>query len=216
VDIKLKLESNIENFILSEKDLPALVLIKNIRLEDWEDWQHPYDIGKIVSGEYIDHSVSIDDLRELIPEAPTPKTKEQEELFVTKHEEIKDYYHFDDRLDNWLGVEERIHDIDIFGVSYSIIWLLPNDLSKIIQTMISTIESELKRGNGIPYVYEEFNCEYIDRSTFASSAPHDTQGNPVCVSCDFMLEHCGKHFGFKRGDETWKMIDDHIEEMYIK
>jgi hypothetical protein len=103
--------------ILESIEKPCFLLIKNL------DFEHPEDLDSPISrGEIIAHSKNYDDLRNRIPDPKLPEDDYKLSLFEEKFGEANPAVaRFDDSpLDI---TEGEPNDYEIFGESYTILWL---------------------------------------------------------------------------------------------
>jgi hypothetical protein len=101
---------------------PCFLLIKNL------DFEHPSDLDSPVSrGELLGHSTSFDELKKKIPAPQLPDEDYKLSLFEKKFGETKiSLAQFDDSP--WDIADGEPNDYEIFGESYTIIWVCnPNE-----------------------------------------------------------------------------------------
>jgi len=114
---------------LSSIQLPRLALIKNLKFAE------PFREDPVITeGKLIDSAVTINKLREQIPmQIPDPFSDEEWELFEYKFgSRSKEDAYFTDLPSD---LADELADRKIFGVSYTIIWLVPPDVETIVKVL---------------------------------------------------------------------------------
>ena len=102
---------------LESVEKPCFLLIKNL------DFEHPSDLDSPISrGEIVAQSSNFKDLKKMIPPPRLPEDDYKLSLFEKKFGEVKaSVAQFDDSP--WDISEGDPNDYEIFGESYTIIWL---------------------------------------------------------------------------------------------
>ena len=119
---------------LESVELPRFLLVKNLGFAHENDLDAP-----ISRGELIDHSNNFNDLKKLIPFPKLPSDDYKLSLFEKKFGEIKaNNAQFDDSpLDITDG---EPNDYEIFGESYSIVWVCGNNVDSIANFLVNQYE----------------------------------------------------------------------------
>ena len=102
---------------LESIEKPCFLLVKNL------DFEHPSDLDSPISrGEILSHSSNFDELKKMIPAPQLPEDEYKLSLFEKKFGEAKiSLAQFDDSP--WDISEGDPNDYEIFGESYTIIWI---------------------------------------------------------------------------------------------
>ncbi|VAW49380.1 hypothetical protein MNBD_GAMMA03-2025 [hydrothermal vent metagenome] len=200
---------NIHN--LQNQNLPKFILFKNLKFKKDE---LEFNTCFIESAEIIAITDYPKEARKSIPHAKLPQSKSKLELFNHKGEDIEDYVFNDSpyALDVDSDDIENIPDYEIFGESYTLLWVCPIDDRKIIKTLINhTIkyakDNDLKVSDATGYIWDE----YIDSISIATD--------------DLMFDTAGFVFNIKQEYEAQisKILDgliqedwDSLDEMLLK
>jgi len=153
--------------ILESAEKPCFLLIKNL------DFEHPEDLDSPISrGEIIAHSNKYDDLRRMIPDPKLPEDDYKLSLFEKKFGEANvAVAQFDDSP---LDISEGDpNDYEIFGESYTILWLCDHSEDSIAdylvdqylktRDLISIWEYYIDRLHIFPsYSLEETSVDYYE------------------------------------------------------
>jgi hypothetical protein len=157
---------NIKN--LQNQNLPKFVLFKNLKFKDHE---LEFNTCFIERAEIIAVSDYPNEARKSIPQAKLPRMKSKLELFNHKDEDIEDYVFNDSpyALDADSMDIENTPDFDIFGESYTLLWICPIDDKRIITTLINHTlnyvkDNNLRVSDSIGYIWDE----YIDSISVAT------------------------------------------------
>ncbi len=119
---------------LESVELPRFLLVKNLEFDHENDLDAP-----ISRGEIIDHSNNYDDLKKQIPLPMIPEDDYKLSLFEKKFGELNaSIVQFDDSP---LDISEgEPNDYEIFGASYSILWICENEADLIIEYLLKQYE----------------------------------------------------------------------------
>ncbi len=112
---------------LSGLKLPSFVLIKNLKFE------HDYDIdAAIARGEVINYNLSFDALRSEIPKPRFPDDDYKTSLLDSKYGQVsEDELEYDDTIFDI--TEGEPNDYEIFGESYTIVFLSPPEKDNLLK-----------------------------------------------------------------------------------
>jgi hypothetical protein len=118
------------------EELPVFVLLKNLVMEDG------YSEDSVISSfEWYKTSKNLKELQAMIPRPKFPKAEEKLDLLYVKFGDVlpedKDDYYFDDAP---AQLDDDISDIEIFGESYTILWVCPADKEKIIAAILEHLK----------------------------------------------------------------------------
>ncbi len=116
--------------------MPCFVLFKNLRFE------HDYDIdASIARGEIIDSDTSCEKLRSAIPRPQFPDDEYKISLLDSKYGHIsEDELEFDDTLFDI--TEGEPDDYEIFGESYTLVFICPPDEEFILKYLSNQYRKE--------------------------------------------------------------------------
>jgi len=129
-------------------ELPKLVLIKDLSFE--EGFQED---PSFKSGKFIAYSEDLFELRSQIPKPEFPTDERQKELFKFKFgNENKDSGYFTDLPSD---LYDDVADSKIFSTSYTIIWLVPDNINRTVSRLLL----EISQG----YTKEETRESFLDR-----------------------------------------------------
>lgn len=189
------MDTRISEF-LDSLDKPCFLLIKNL------DFEHPSDLDSPISrGEILAHSTIFDELKKMIPSPQLPGDDYKLSLFEKKFGEIRiSVSQYDDSP--WDISEGDPSDYEIFGESYTIIWISEQGEDEIadylveqylkIKDLISIWEFYIDRMHIYPYYSLELTSE-------------DFYEN-ICNTFENRVNECGD----PPSDEEWDSLNDYL------
>lgn len=181
---------------LESIEKPCFLLIKNL------DFEHPSDMDSPISrGEIVGHSTSFEVLKKMIPAPDLPEDDYKLSLFEKKFGELKaSVAQFDDSP--WDISEGEPSDYEIFGESYTIIWIYDLNEDGIVdylvsrylnlKDLISIWELYIDRMHVIPY----YSLEQTSEDYYES----------VCNAFESSVNEC-KH---PPTEEEWDSLNDYL------
>lgn len=173
---------------LDSLEKPCFLLIKNL------DFEHPSDLDSPISrGEIQAHSTNFNELKKMIPAPQLPEEDYKLSLFEKKFGEIKiSVAQYDDSP--WDISEGDPNDYEIFGESYTIIWICEQNEDEIadflveqylkLKDLISIWEFYIDRMHVYPYYsleqtsedfYENIGNSFENRVNECKNPPSDEE-----------------------------------------
>jgi len=181
---------------LESLEKPCFLLIKNL------DFEHPSDLDSPISrGEILGHSSNFDELKKMIPAPTLPEDEYKLSLFEKKFGEIKAKVgQFDDSP--WDISEGEPSDYEIFGESYTIIWICDQGEDGIadhlvgqylkLKDLISIWELYIDRMHIYPY----YSLEQTSEDYYES----------VCNAFESSVNECKN----PPSEEEWDSLNDYL------
>ena len=181
---------------LDSLEKPCFLLIKNL------DFEHPSDLDSPISrGEILSHSTDYDDLKKMIPNPQLPEDEYKLSLFEKKFGEVRiSMAQYDDSP---LDISEGDpSDYEIFGESYTIIWICEQKEEEIadylvaqylnLKDLISIWEFYIDRMHIYPYYsLDQTSEDYYEN---------------ICNSFETKVNECR----IPPSDEEWDSLNDYL------
>ncbi len=149
---------------------PRFVLFKNLKFK--ED-SLLLDIHEIKQGEIVYVGDTYTEVSKYIPKSIYPTDVEKQQLFEDKYGD-RDDVDFSFNVSPYAIVDidpedvERMPDFDIFGESYTVLWVCPADVEVIVKSLINHIKRQAKQNSTIGGELYTIWVDYIDNISINS------------------------------------------------
>ncbi len=188
--------NNIYSDYLRSITIPKFILIKNLWFEHINDLDAP-----ITRGEIIKYAEDFDEVKMAIPHPALPEDDYKQSLFEKKLGELKKSLAVFD--DSPYDISEGDPaDYEIFGESYTVIWVCPPDVEEIVDYLVEKY-AELR---DLVAIWEY----YIDRMHIYPFYSLETTSDDFYDNvCDLFEKKVNK-LEEPPGDKEWDELNDYL------
>lgn len=192
---------------IRKDQLPAFYLFKNLRLED------PFiQDSSIESFEFMQRGDSFYELQNLIPNPEYPEEPALLKLFIHRFGDVLP----EDENDYWYDdtpgqLCEDIQDKDIFGDSYTILWVCPPNKQLIIDAIIEHLKAETRgfRDEILESHLIDIWNDFIDRIQILSES-NDIYGSQIISEIKEELPRHINKLPNAPSESTWEEFESNL------